>query len=181
MRIGRRTSSKGFSLVELIVIIAIVGLLAVGGSIAISTMTNANVTSAAKKLSSLLDKLRLESMSRTGKVYLEIGMDGNEYYGRLLYYGNGGNGSDEGERVALGNRSLSFVAYKGTDAIEGTGDVISEGTSVYMTCLKSNGKFREGSSTDSVPAHIYGRIVIRGTKTMTVHMVEETGRNYISQ
>lgn len=163
-RFFNKLNNAGMSLIELIVVILILGIVSTGAVISISAIMNANVSSCAKKLSSLLDKTRLETMSRTGNVYLKISQDASgTYHGTIINK----VGTDEKEltKESLGSRNITINAY--------TSDInyseVSDSNSVIIEFNKGSGSLKSS----------FVKFEITSSKTANVYIVEETGRNYI--
>ena len=80
-----RKNDQGFSLVELIVVVLIIGVLATAAGLAFSLVYNADAERAAKRLSSLVSVARTQAMaidSGDGNVYVELKVfnyDGDNY------------------------------------------------------------------------------------------------------
>ena len=71
---------KGFSMIELIVVVAIMGIFTALASIGFDYLKAGNVKSAAKTIDSTLTKLKLDTMSKEAKPYMCIYRDKNDYY-----------------------------------------------------------------------------------------------------
>lgn len=161
MKHKKQSNNRGFSLVELIVIVLILGILAVSATISISRIAKANVTSCAKKLANVLDKARLETISKTGAVKLELSFDGNVYLATIT------SGSRQ-EEVELGNGSIDLTLRNTLTLVDD--DIKS--TAVNIEFSKGSGAYL------NTP---YDRIEVRnGSKCEYVYLVQDTGRCFIS-
>ncbi len=165
MQKGRqKLNQAGMSLIELIVVILIIGILSAGTGVGINYVNRMNSTSAGEKLVSLMERTRVYTLSASGSVKLVLTKEGNHYYGTLL------NGATEVDKVSLGNGSLTITAVDGaTSVVIGAGG--SPGASAEIAYKKANGAFEDSCGYDS--------IVINGTKTRTVRLVNATGRTYL--
>lgn len=168
MRKGRRKLNQaGMSLMELIVVILILGILSVGAAVGINYVSQMNATSAGEKLVSLLERVRLQTISaETGtgtdeKITLLLTNEGGTYYGRMM------QGTTEIDKVGLGNGSLTVSLSR-----PGAADlVLADGTSAEISYKKENGAF--------VDSLAYSSVIISGSKTRTVQLVKATGRSYL--
>lgn len=82
-----KNTNKGFTLVELIVVIAIVGVIAGVVGLSSSFAAASNAKQAASDVSTMISKCRTGALSRTGDVYLTIEKNGNETV--CVYYEDG--------------------------------------------------------------------------------------------
>lgn len=163
MQEGRKKLNQaGMSLIELVVVILIIGILAVGSSAGISYASQMNATSAAEKLVSLLEKTRVYTLSADDSVKLVLSRDDNGYQGKII------KGAVEVDKVNLGNGGLT-VTIKETgqsDLTMGIGD------SYEFSYKKSNGAFEDTCTYTSV-------VINGGSKTRVVQLVHDTGRCYM--
>lgn len=162
MKQRKQSNNRGFSLVELIVIVLILGILAVSATISISQIAKANVTSCAKKLANVLDKARLETISKTGTVKLELSYVGNVYLATVIIRGV------RQEPVELGSGSIDLTLRNTLTLVDD--DIKS---------TVANIEFSKGSGAYyNTP---YDRIEVRnGSKCEYVYLVQDTGRCFIS-
>ncbi len=163
MQEGRKKLNQaGMSLVELIVVILIIGILAVGSAVGISFASQMNSTSAAEKLSSLLERTRMYTISADEPVKLVISKEDGHYYGIIM------KGSTEVDKVSLGSDALTVTIKE-----EGEEDItVATGESYEFSYKKSNGAFSDVCTYSSV-------VISGGSKTRTVQLVHETGRCYL--
>ena len=75
-----KNKHKGFSMIELIIAIAIIGIFTGLGSISFGYIRAGNVRSATKTVDSNLSRLRLDTMSKASKPYMYLYKLGNDYY-----------------------------------------------------------------------------------------------------
>lgn len=173
-------NQKGFSLVETIIVIALVAILA-GSTIAmVGHIRYANTKKVAEEVDNALSRLRLDTISREWeeRQYLYIYQLPNDgYYMKLLKeevaptVGPTDNLNGNGTRLCGNN--VKFYKEGETDPIDGQ--------KVICVSYKKNGVFRlEEKEGDIVKTRgtNTGSITISGTGTYTICLDDETGRHY---
>ena len=146
MTTGRRIkpNNKGFSLVELVVVVLILGVLAGGTAIAISVLYNARVDNAAKRLNSMLDRAREEAMAHiTSTTYIDILEESGNVFARVFVMNSAaaeGGVSDMVAEEKLGNTNITFkfTAAK-RDAATGSEVTVAGKTRVRIYYNPANG------------------------------------------
>lgn len=162
----KKRNNGGFTLVELIVVVLVVGIISAVSVISLSTISRAKANGCTDKLVKLLDRTRMDSMSRVdGAVKLVVSKSGNAYYGTL--YVDGGTVKDE---VELGDGGLE-IRFVSDDPAQSRSVLVDEEHSFTIKFKKGN-----GSLSFDAEALSFDRIVITGTNTRTIRVYEETGR-----
>lgn len=93
-----KQKNAGMSLVEILVVFAIVGLLIGVGVGAWAVLKSADVSKSSKNISSYYEKLKSTTMSKTGDWNMKITRDDNDMYYVAMYNGN----VMSGEKAELG-------------------------------------------------------------------------------
>ena len=175
--------NKGFSMIELIVVVAIIGIFTALASISFNYLKSGNVKAAAKTIDSTLSKLKLDTMSKEAKPYMCLYREGNYYYMFCTTADKAESPSTtNGEKIGNGNVKITINNSK----------TIAEGEVVYIAFKKGSGAFTEEvkkSSGDITTVHdgisdsdatiMVERADGSGTK-YTIHMIKDTGKHYIT-
>ncbi len=191
MTIGRRTklNNEGFSLVELIVVILILGILTAGATIGFSVLYNAKVDNAAKRLESMLTRAREEAMAHVeAETWLELKTEGDNIYARVFVQNNGAAEAEMKAEEKLGNTNITIKLWKAKsdapedkkypadDAAWNSGTNVEKITSspVEVHYNAANGAlkaFDEGGAM-----YYLTDVQLTGSETKYLTIIPETGR-----
>ena len=163
-----KLNNKGFSMIELIVIVVIMAIVSGGALTSFLVVRNADVSAATDKLAYMLANTRKLSIAREeGTVKMAIEFDGSTYYARIYYTENGTDWTEHSEEK-LGGSSLKFTIEREGEGVHGSPIVMSElhNNEVEFNFKKSNGSLNEK----------YKKIIIEGSKTRNITVIRETGR-----
>lgn len=175
--LGMKRNNKGFSLVELILVFAILAILTVVGYNNISYLNYANAKSCAQNLNATLERGRQFAMSKkdTPSYFLYK-------YNDCIYYKI--NSSDtvalDENGMKLGNDSLDLYYSTVEDTSE---KKVNNGDCMKIEFKKSSGglkplpKVHAGDDDD-----FYNRIILKNTDGVTryvIHIISITGKHYV--
>lgn len=166
-RIETMKDNRGVSLVEIIVVIAIIGLLAVGATSGWNYINYADTSKCAKEINGLMIRTRVQAMSKEEKPYLYIYKKGTTYYS-LVSTSNTFPSNPDGSKLANKKVTISYT-YKdpvGSLQVHEIGD----GDYIKIDFDKSTGGFVDtgiGAIED---------IKIQGSSTYTIHLYKVTGK-----
>ena len=158
---NQKLNNKGLSLIELIVVLAILAV--IGGIIVLSTSvaTNKHVSSCAERLASSLEQTRSLVMGKQSG-YIEITQSPGDY----VYVQMTIDGNLYGNRVSVGHQGLT-VNYVRKDGSTGTLSAGS-GLKIYFS--------RNGGVRNDMGDQITKFTVTNGSRTVDVNIDLFTGR-----
>ena len=170
-----KIDQKGMSLVEIILVIALVGILAGTSVSMIGYVHYANTKKTVEAVDAALDKQQVNAMSKAGKSYLYIYKLSDGYYMKQL--------TDElttfdGTKLDTNGKKLSG---NGTEIyLESESGTLVDGSSFVRICYKKTGIFDKEVLVDGTECTNVEKIVVKGNGTYTITLVEETGKHPIS-
>lgn len=161
----KRRKNNGFSLVEVIVVVLILGVVAAATTFGISFMRSMDASATAKELMALLERTRMQTlaMEEGETVRLELYEENSKYYARIL------QGTEETDLVRLKGTGLT-VTVRATGTVPETVTEVKEGEApVVFSYDKGNGAFTSD----------WNQVEFKGTKEQTLVLVTKTGRCYL--
>lgn len=185
-----RLDKKGFSLIELIVVIAIMGVL-IGSSVnMISYLQFGNVKKCANMVNTYIGEVRADALSQADIPYLIIYSVDNAIY---AYKTNLATTEEQnqlldgsvGEKLTTHKVTIKFLkegaasSYTLADASSiRAGDLLDPASSAHTKVIAVKFKKSTGAFSDSVP--FYSELEISSSsRTYRLNMIKETGRYYI--
>lgn len=172
-------NNKGFSLLELIVVIAVSMVLVAFAGLTISVVHNANVSKAARSFNSLLSTARSQSISK-GKDAgnLTLTMEGGRLYGEIGTYTDDAGNLHQGEKELICNGLIdvyynelyTVVDYYDTSLT----DKWADGKS-YTFHFTSSGEVASNSPNPNICTLLFRK----GNRTLMVVLYTETGKHEV--
>ncbi len=187
-----RHDNRGFSLVELIVIVLIIGVLSGGGIAAVSSIYYADAERAAKKVVNLMNTARSLAMSSDGNsseyIMMKISQDANgNYIGAICYCDGSGNEITTKEPVS--SEKISSYRVDITVGQKGAaGKAVDATHPLEYTFKKASGGINQSILVDTEDAtktetltgeSVFVDIIVSGASTYQLIVVPVTGRCYL--
>lgn len=184
-----QNKNSGFSLIELVVVMAIMGVVALFSVEIYGNVNSADVEAAAGNTDSILSLLRARTITKANEFKLVLSENADGEFEVCLYENQkttdaSGNVIDVWKKTAdgynLGNKvTVKCVGENGNEF------KLEDGNSFRAICSKSNGSYKSAVALDSSGNLISGtekinKIVFKkGKHTETIRLVLPTGRHYI--
>ena len=184
--------NKGFSLVELLVVVAIMGILSGFVFIGLPLLTGQNARECANNMSAALGREKNYALTRSGTAdcYMELLLDANGYLVKYYIPQNavveGHNPSDWvlAEEQKIGSGQVNVTC----DFDDGTSINITSGQSVKLVYNRTNGAFKESVKSDGSElgivgggsVHCTGITFDRGRK-YEITLYPDTGKHVLSR
>ena len=172
-----KRDQRGFSLVEIIVVIAITAIL-VGSSVTmINYIRYANTQKAVEAVGDMLDRQRISSMSQQGTQYLYIYRLDDGYYMKALYntklssYNSGSLGSG-GIKICSESIAIRWEDFDGNQT------ELQKENQVIRVVFKRSGVLNTDPRENSYSTNV-SKIIFEGSSTYTITLIEETGKHII--
>jgi prepilin-type N-terminal cleavage/methylation domain-containing protein len=170
-------NNRGFSLLELIVAVALIAISLTVLSLSISEIFASNAKECANQLDALLSQCKVDAMSQSGNVYLEVYQDTDGVHAKII--------NDKNPTVPLvdqkiGKNSLS-VQYQ--DSAGTTPHSIPSSDPLYLSFDRTTGAFldlyrcQRLVGTPSVSSGVFCAklTVSSGRKTINITLYPSTG------
>jgi len=155
--------NAGFTLVELIVVMAILGVVSLTLGLSVSTSTSARAEKTAQSVNLLIAKCRAGCLSKSGDVHLTLSMSGDDLL--CQYFENGTLVSSD--LLAMSGITVSYATKK-TDA-----DPVT--TSLALTPLTLSFDRSTGAQTARSDGSYCTAITFAGGRTYAIMLVPSTG------
>ncbi len=176
--------NKGFSLIELVVTVCIMGIVVLISVNLYGRIRSAEMKSAAENIDSSLSSLRSKSLAKAGEYKLNVSMNSSgNYVVSILEYTvtTEEDGSVSSDWVVIESEKLgSSITISGLDDA-GTDTVIESGDRIEIQCSKSNGSFTYSKliQSDGTELNVEQIKIKKGDTAKVVKLVRSTGRHYI--
>lgn len=172
-----KQNNKGFSLIELIVTIAIMGIVLAASVSLYSFLSTAKVRSAASGLEDELTNLRTSTLSKQGDWKLVVSLESNGKYYATLY-----RGSAEYEKKELGSSNNVTITYSkltegaGGSSVASTGNSITTANTTWPTIIFDPGS---GACRKAGDYYVTEFVISNTNLTRTIKIIKATGKHYV--
>jgi len=173
--------NRGVTLIELIVVMVIIGVLAGGAMYGVRSLSGVSVKSTTEQISSLLNAVRVENMSKHLTYYFVIEEEDGKYY---CFVKTGDTGDTRNivssKKLDLKDGTITFQMIL-SDGVTVKEYLISDDTTIENAVDKMEISFIK--ETGGFKANILGKIiairVATSSQSKSIRLVETTGKHYI--
>ena len=165
-----KINNKGFSLVELLIVMGILAIIGSGAFMSFNVIHNANVNNSAGTINSTLSAVRMNNMSKVQTQYLQIyRVNGYNYY-RVDDKPN----IDFGYRLHKLGTSTTNVSYITNNSIR-----ITDNHGITISFTRSGECKLYNSDGTLNSADINGLTFFNGTRDKTIRILPVVGKHYM--
>lgn len=166
MRKRKHLGQNGITLVEIIIVIAIIGILASTSVMMIGHLHYADTQKVVKTLDTSLDALQVKTMSKAGNYYMYVYHLQDGYYVQIL------------EDNLTGFDSAKLTA-DGTKLSNNTIKILKDGSELAEnSCFKI--AYTKQATFDTANTEV-STIKIDGVPEYTIRLVADTGKHFVTQ
>lgn len=168
----QREKREGFSLMEMIIIIGIIGILAGAVGLSIGLLKSTDTKSTAYDINSSLTDVKARTMGGKGQLYMYLYRLGSSYYLDVTNK-KPADYSPTTDAKEIGDTDVSVSFGSAKQSLDGVSDGF-----ICFAFQKKDGAFLV-SGKCICPEEIY--VEASGAPTYIVHMVQNTGHHYIEE
>ena len=189
MRIGRNNKNSGFSLVELIIVIAIMAIVVTVAGLSVGTLTGRRVRKCADEIVSTIERARVQTLGKEqNNVECVISYDSTDKeYHAMVYQVINGTPTEVSDRV-VGRDPIQVQVYFDDDdthaypltELKGTLPYASSTQGLHLVFNRASGAFEAGTcEAGGAKKNFCKRIVVSnsdGTRRIEITTVGRTGK-----
>lgn len=178
--------NQGFSLIELVVVIAVMTVLTLGIGLSLSSLTNQKVHTTAESIKSRLQYTQNQAMSKT-VAYGQIMLDEEDNY--VFFVSSGTKSAKKESRKKLGTSKEMTLYFKtNKDVAEGKGVQIDRTHPCTLTFQKSSGALQpmvkleeEGEISYESGVYCEEILIVSGERREKIKLYPKTGKMEIEE
>jgi prepilin-type N-terminal cleavage/methylation domain-containing protein len=163
-------NNKGFTLVELIVVVVILGVLATVAGLTVATVNATSARKAAAQINAYISTVRTDCMARAGEPYAVLYVEDGVVKGDYIEYGTVAEKKTV-ETTIVTDKRVTVTYDKGSGAVSLP---TSAETGMELEFARSTGKLVQPISSGTLIISITG-----GGRTFTITVIAATGNHEI--
>lgn len=170
---------RGMSLVEIIIVIAIVGILAGVTASMYGQIRHVNTKKVVEEVETELKRQRLSAMTKAGKTYLYLYGLGDGYYMKTSTVKK--ESFDTGFFTADGTKICGKNAKIYKDSAVTSHEITEANGNFIRICYKRSGVFDYNQPSGEEKNTNTETLIIEGSSVYQIRLVEETGKYYVEK
>lgn len=180
MRTGRNNKNGGFSLVELIIVVAIMAIVVGVMGLSVGTLTGRKTAKCADEIVSTLERARVLTLGKEQNQVEFVLTDVSGEYHAQIYQG----GTKASDRI-VGKDPITIQVYFANDnkayslsELKGTLPYATATGGLHLVFNRASGAFEEKTcaANDVVKDYCDKIVISNGTRTITITTVGRTGK-----
>ena len=180
MRTGRNNKNGGFSLVELIIVVAIMAIVVGVIGLSVGTLTGRKIAKCADEIVSTLERARVLTLGKEQNQVEFVLTDVSGEYHAQIYQG----GTKVSDRI-VGKDPITIQVYFDDDStpynlsqLKGTLPYASATDGLHLGFNRASGAFEEKTcaAADADKDYCKKIVISNGTRTITITTVGRTGK-----
>lgn len=161
---GKEQNNKGFSLVEMIIVLAIMVILFVGAGAMMINWRSWNVSDCIEKIDTALGSAKIECMSKQSSL-LHIWKESGNYYLKI----------GDGEEKKIGDEEVQIFYEDGSKEIE-----ITDTEGLKLDFDRKDGSYKQiRTASDGTAVYCTKITVKRKDKSMYIELERKTGKHSV--